>query len=133
MLHIAPSVAEAIRVHAMGSPSAEICGLLTGASGRIEGWIPSPNRHPEPANSFAICDAVYARTQRKARKAGLTVVGCYHSHPSGDVAPSQTDMLAISDDGFIWIIAAPDGRLAAWRAIARPPTKGFEPLEMAIG
>jgi proteasome lid subunit RPN8/RPN11 len=114
----------------MESPAAEICGLLIGAPGRITSVTPSPNRHPEPANGFAICDAVYARVQAKSRTSGLNVMGCYHSHPSGDLAPSQTDVLAVIEDSFIWIIANPGGQLAAWRAIARPPVKGFEPLQI---
>jgi proteasome lid subunit RPN8/RPN11 len=131
MVKVAPHILEAIVKAAKAAPDTEICGLLIGAGDRIAEIAPSPNRHPDPARGFAICDELYARTQAQAREAGLAVVGCYHSHPSGDMTPSDMDVLAVQEDGFVWIIAAPHGAAAAWRAVMRPPVKGFEPL--AIG
>lgn len=125
---IADAVLRRIRDAAATSPMQEICGLLTGDGASIHAAIPSPNRHPDPARGFAICDAVYATAQRNARAQGQTVLGCYHSHPSGETAPSETDMLAVQEDGFLWLILAPDGAFQVWRALSRGATKGFTPV-----
>ena len=32
------------------------------------------------------------------------MIGCYHSHPNGKAAPSQTDRAGAAEDGFVWLI-----------------------------
>lgn len=129
-LRLTAGAVETIRTMAAATPKHEVCGLLVDAGLAIEAH-PSPNRHPNPARGFAICDAFYARLQREARARGAKIAGCFHSHPSGDTAPSQTDLLAASEDGFIWLICAPGGRMEAWRARVTAGTKSFQPV--AIG
>ena len=126
----AKSVEEIVRA-AAETPSVEICGLLVDAGQGLTAHL-TPNRHPEPERGFAICDAAHARIQREARARGGRIVGCFHSHPSGDTAPSEMDLLAAHEDGFIWLICAPDGRLQAWRARMRGGVKSFVPLSLEL-
>lgn len=127
---VASSALDQIAALAQASPEREICGLLLGGDGAVANIAPTPNVASDPAKGFAICPRAHARAQRESRIAGLAIVGCYHSHPSGGVEPSGVDLLAAQDNGFIWIIAAPDGRIAAWRAVLRRGVKYFAPLEI---
>lgn len=128
-LRLSRTAVETIRRAAAASPEKEICGLLVGGADAVEAYE-TPNRHPKPENGFAVCDAAHARLQRQARAAGAKIVGCFHSHPSGETAPSETDLLAANGDGFIWVICAPDGRMQAWRAKVRSGLKSFEGVEI---
>jgi desampylase len=130
-LRLAAWAQDSIYRAAAATPGAEICGLLVEADSVVEAHI-SPNRHPQPARGFAICDAFHTRLQRQARARGATIVGCFHSHPSGETAPSQTDLLAAHEDGFIWLIAAPDGRMQAWRAKVTSGTKRFDAMTFEV-
>jgi desampylase len=116
---------------AAASPAREICGLLVGRDGQIVEAHLTPNRHPDPELGFAVCDAAHARLQRQVRARGLRIVGCFHSHPSGDANPSQTDLLAANEDGFLWLIATPSGALGLWRARIGNGVKSFVPLTSA--
>jgi desampylase len=131
VLRLSANAFEAIRRAAAATPDLEICGLLVEEYGLAEAFL-TPNRHPEPAHGFAICDRFHARIQRSARGRGARVIGCFHSHPSGETAPSQMDLLAASEDGFIWLICAPDGRMQAWRARVGPRTKSFDSIDLEL-
>jgi desampylase len=123
---------ELILAAAASSPSREICGLLLGRGPMIVEAHPTPNLHPEPETGFAVCDAAHARLQRQARARRLQIVGCFHSHPSGEGGPSETDLLAANEDGFVWLIATPAGGLAAWRARIGNGSKSFAPLTLHV-
>lgn len=131
VLRLTVKAADAIRRAAAATPDQEICGLLIEEQGGVEAHL-SPNRHPEPSLGFAICDAFHARTQRIARARGARIVGCFHSHPSGETAPSDTDLLAANEDGFIWLICAPDGRMRAWQARVRGGAKSFAAVALEL-
>ena len=125
------TVRQTILNAAARSPKTEICGLLTGRDGAVEQAHLSPNLHPVPSDGFAVCDRLYARLQRAGRRRGLRVTGCFHSHPRGDTSPSQTDLLAVQEDGFIWVICNPAGELRAWRARIKIQVKWFDELTVA--
>lgn len=126
-LRLTGAARHVIQTAARATPSAEICGLLIETSHGVEAQL-SPNRHPKPKFGFAICDMAHARVQREARDQGNRICGCVHSHPSGDTTPSATDLLAVQDDGFIWLICAPDGRIQAWRARMQNGARWFDPM-----
>lgn len=114
----------------------EICGLLLGngdaIGAAIGGALALPNVAPEPARHFAISPADHIAAARYARAAGLAVVGCYHSHPSGDIAPSAADAAQAVQDGFYWLIVH-GARQRLW--ISRPGGEQagrFDPVELQI-
>ncbi len=45
---------------------------------------------------------------RGARAQGHAIIGCYHSHPGGNAAPSATDLAGAGEENFLWLIAASD-------------------------
>ncbi|WP_408988159.1 Mov34/MPN/PAD-1 family protein [Sphingomonas sp. SUN019] len=120
---------DAIAAFARGS-SEEICGLLIGREGNIETLVPCKNVAADPARFFEIDPATLIAAHRAARAGGPSVIGHYHSHPSGVTTPSARDAADAAPDGAIWIIT--DGRtLAAWRAGRDGAVHGrFDPVEL---
>jgi proteasome lid subunit RPN8/RPN11 len=113
---------EAARV----TPS-EACGLLLGRGETISEARPAANVHPAPATHFEIDPAALIAAHRAAREGGLQVLGYYHSHPTGDPAPSLEDRAQASGDGRIWAIVA-DGTIGWWH----DGPQGFEALPSRV-
>lgn len=84
----------------------EICGLLLGQGGRIEAIAPAANVAADPVRHFELDPAALIAAHRAARSGGPTVVGHYHSHPSGVAVPSATDAACATPDGTLWLIVA---------------------------
>jgi proteasome lid subunit RPN8/RPN11 len=119
---LATLLEEAARAHPR-----EACGLLLGEGGRIDRAVPSANVHPDPLRHFEIDPQALIAAHRAAREGGAQVLGYYHSHPTGDPAPSAEDRARASGDGRIWVIVAGD-RVGWWRDL---PT-GFETLPTRV-
>lgn len=115
-VHISRVEWETIRARAVEGPGREICGLLLGQGGRIVEAREAANVADEPASRFEIDPAVLLAAHRESRSGGPAILGHYHSHPGGDVSPSACDADMASPDGALWLICAPDGRMALWRA-----------------
>lgn len=93
----------------------EICGLLFGTSGRIEGAQGCANVAAMPERAFEVDPVALFAAHRGARGGGPKLIGHYHSHPSGIAAPSPRDTDGSMGDGALWlIIAGGDARL--WRS-----------------
>ena len=90
-------------------PHREVCGLLFGTCDRVMDALSCRNVAPDPRNTFEIDPAQLIAAHRAERNDGPSVIGCYHSHPSGPPLPSARDAAAASPDGAIWIILAGRG------------------------
>lgn len=84
----------------------EVCGLLLGGEGRIEGIVPAANVAPDPARHFELDPAALIGAHRAARAGGPRIIGHYHSHPSGSPEPSATDAACATADESLWLIVA---------------------------
>ena len=91
----------------------EACGLLLGRFGRIQTARPTRNLHPTPETHFEIDPQALIDTHRAEREGGLKLMGYFHSHPTGEPYPSDTDRALAAGDGKIWAIAAGE-RLMFW-------------------
>lgn len=95
----------------------ECCGLIEGL--RVpEGWRilslhSSPNLSAD-ADRFDIDAAVHLAAQRGARDRGTAIIGCYHSHPTGQAEPSARDRAGALEADFVWLIAGPGKALAGF-------------------
>jgi len=134
-LILPPPLRARIEAHARAQFPRECCGLLEGAvvDGVIEvhGVHATANLASAP-DRFEIDPSEQFRLMREARVRGAEIVGCYHSHPNGQAAPSPRDAEFALDDGFVWLIAALAAAgapvtLAAYAA----RNAGFAPLAMA--
>ncbi len=131
-VHVSRSVLDALATLARAADGSEICGLLTGDSDRVTDHIPSINVSDEPAKRFEIDPVTLLGALRAERNGGPAIIGCYHSHPSGDPAPSRTDAHDAAPDGKLWLILAAHGA-GLWRAVADGARFGrFEPVPWAI-
>jgi proteasome lid subunit RPN8/RPN11 len=102
---IRQDVLDRIVAHATEEKPNECCGLLIGNADLVSDLVRARNvrRSPtkfqvEPADQFAAV--------RKARAAGLEVIGAYHSHPNGPSGPSETDRLRLNDPTMVHVIVS---------------------------
>ena len=87
----------------------ECCGLIEGwRQGEIfEAAAHYPARNISPANDrFEIHPEDHFAALKAARANGRAIIGCYHSHPGGEPAPSATDKAGAAEEDFLWLIAA---------------------------
>lgn len=56
--------------------------------------LPSRNLAAHPTVAFTLDRAALLAAERLARRFGLEVLGCYHSHPQGPSWPSAQDRTA---------------------------------------
>jgi proteasome lid subunit RPN8/RPN11 len=118
----------AIVRHAAENQGAEVCGLLFGTSGRIDGVMAAANIAETPENRFEIDPKSLFSALRAERAGGPTLIGYYHSHPDGTVRPSSEDRKMAYETGRYWIIVS-GKQLALWQVVAEAC---FKPVELAL-
>lgn len=108
----------------------ECCGLLFGRKDRISGYELTANVADLPARQFEIDPAALIAAERNSRQGIEPILGYFHSHPSGEVQPSQTDAEKAAPDGRHWLIV--NGKDAAvWRAVPNGEIFGrFDPISL---
>lgn len=112
---ISSGLIERIAAIAAASPACEVCGLLLGAQLRIDDIVVAENVAAHPARTFEVDPGAQFAAIRRARLGGPAIVGCYHSHPSGEIQPSDCDRAMIGEVGELWLIT--NGvSVRAWRA-----------------
>jgi proteasome lid subunit RPN8/RPN11 len=87
---------EAVRAHGEETYPQECCGFLlgTGAGNRkqVVRVVRAANERPDSAeNRYLISPEAYLRVEHEAARAGLDIVGFYHSHPEAPARPSEFD------------------------------------------
>jgi proteasome lid subunit RPN8/RPN11 len=119
IVRIAADVLAVMSAHARGTPAEECCGLLAGRDGRITDIHPATNVAPEPAKSYEIAPKEIFKLIRKIRTAGLELLGIYHSHPTGENAPSPRDVeLAYYPEAAYFILSPRPGVAKPVRAFS---------------
>jgi proteasome lid subunit RPN8/RPN11 len=99
-LHVDSVLLEFVRRHGEASYPREGAGFLLGRDhhGAREALraLPQVNRAPEASQSrrYEIGPADVMATEIEAEKAGLEVLGIFHSHPDHPPVPSATDLEA---------------------------------------
>ena len=120
------SAARAVMLAAAARAGAEeCCGLLWGTPGdapRITRAEPCANVADDRRRRFEIDPAALIAAHRAMRAAegpggAETLLGYYHSHPTGPAVPSTTDRAQAAHDGRIWAIIAlaADPPVTFWR------------------
>ena len=116
VVHISRDVLGQILAQAAAAPEVEVCGLLLGGEGSITEGRPAANVADDLAHRFELDPAVLIAAHRAARAGGAQILGHYHSHPGGSTVPSSCDAAMADTDGALWLICAPGGDYAIWRA-----------------
>ena len=127
-LEISSTLLARLLADAAASPETEICGLLFGSDRVIEAAEACANVAADPARRFEIDPVALLAAHRRARGGGAAVIGCYHSHPSGDPVPSAIDAESAMGDGAVWIILG-GGEARGWRSGERGL---FQPVELVV-
>ncbi|WP_443971140.1 Mov34/MPN/PAD-1 family protein [Sphingobium sp. CR28] len=121
---------EADRVH-----PAECCGILLGdrQAGTVEAIVPARNVARNPERHFEIDPTALFAAHREARNGGASLLGHYHSHPTGSAEPSETDARMAEGAGEIWVILGWGGQVAAWQALrANEAEAAFRSVELIV-
>ena len=95
--------------HARETYPDECCGLLVGDGMRIDECVRVRNVDPRPAVRYAIDPAEHVAVIRRLRGTPQSIVGCYHSHPSGPAVPSPSDVAEAYYTEFVWLIVSAHG------------------------
>lgn len=114
----------------------ECCGLLIGrvqdGAARVAEVLPAANVAEAPERAFEIDPRTLIQAHRGARERGQTILGWYHSHPSGVAVPSACDAERAAENGKAWIIVA-DGEMAAYASVEQGDVAGrFRPLPVQV-
>ncbi|MFD1788830.1 M67 family metallopeptidase [Sphingomonas floccifaciens] len=129
-VEISSRILAEIAAEAASIEDREICGLLFGDDDRITAHIRCANVAAEPERRFEIDPAALIAAYRAERGGGARIIGCYHSHPSGDPAPSRTDAADAVTEGWIWLIAG-GGPIRGWRVVAGGERhERFDPVDL---
>jgi proteasome lid subunit RPN8/RPN11 len=96
VLRIREELSGRIRAHGAETYPHECCGALLGSDGdgarEISEIVPLTNqRNDSPRNRFSITPEDVRDADAAARKAGLDLIGWYHSHPDAPARPSEFD------------------------------------------
>jgi proteasome lid subunit RPN8/RPN11 len=92
------ALSQRIRAHGEVGYPEEVCGLLlgherTGGERLVVELFPLENERVDSrANRYSVSGISMLRAERRAREAGLDVVGYYHSHPDAPARPSGYDL-----------------------------------------
>lgn len=95
-LKLSPAHLEEIRRHGRETYPHECCGFMLGkARGEekeVVRLLPAANtREDSPQNRYLIPPEAYLGAEQEAERAGLDIVGFYHSHPDHEARPSEFD------------------------------------------
>ena len=104
-MRIRRAAADAIVDHARADAPLECCGLLIGSPDRVEETCRASNTRNSRV-AFMIDPAGHFAAIRRARAAGLEVIGAYHSHPRSPAVPSATDIRESTDPELLHLIVS---------------------------
>lgn len=128
MLHVTPAARDEMVAHARDGAPEEVCGVLAGERGaaategdtadRVTAVRRTANAADAPRVRYRIDPEELLATVERVEAAGSDVVGFYHSHPRGPLAPSATDADRATWTGYVYLVvslAGDEPELGAWR------------------
>jgi proteasome lid subunit RPN8/RPN11 len=118
-LTLTADVDAAIRAHGRETFPHECCGAMLGKDGVVREAFKLPNTTEEgPRRRFLVRPDDYRIAEKRAREAGLELLGFYHSHPDHPATPSQYD-LDHAWPSFSYVIVSvmggEDKQLTSWQ------------------
>jgi proteasome lid subunit RPN8/RPN11 len=125
-----------MRAHGEETFPHECCGFMLGTTEDgvqriVEVRAQANERTESRENRFVISPGQFREAEKRARAAGLQLVGIYHSHPDSPARPSEYDR----DHAWPWfsylIVSVRGGKAAeanAWQL--RDDRSGFDPVAL---
>lgn len=121
-LSLPAALREAMVEHAREGAPEEVVGVLAGDHGEersvVERRYPAENAATTPESRYEVAPREELEILERADEAGADVVGFYHSHPSGPLAPSETDarLAAWPDRSYVIVsLAGEEPEVGSWR------------------
>lgn len=90
--------------HAKEAEPLESCALLIGTTNKVFDLFFTDNVAEDPARFFTMSAEQIIKGYKIAQERGLEVVGIFHSHPSSEAYPSETDKKYMQYNPVTWII-----------------------------
>lgn len=118
ILWLTPEQAEQIGRQALGDAPHETCGILGGVGHHVMRVVPITNTADDPAHHYRLDEAAFVQAVFEFERAGLSLVGIYHSHPKGDPIPSRIDIQQANYPNTAYLIVGLRTRqpaLSAWQ------------------
>ena len=117
-LSVSEQLYQQLRAHGEETYPYECCGIMLGKTEdegiRVEALIRAGNTRTDSAhNRYHIAPQELIKAQREGRKAGLDIVGFYHSHPDHPAMWSSTDFAEAHWFGCSYVITAVEKGKAA--------------------
>lgn len=142
MLKLPKSVLDSLRRHGEETYPHECCGVLLGTLDE-DGFTTVTStsrcgntRTDSPQNRYNIDPRELMNIQREAMKAGVDVVGFYHSHPDHPARWSPTDLAEAHWTGCSYVITSVDQGHAnitnSFRLMGSEENRHFEDEEIVI-
>ena len=134
-LHLPDELAAHVLQAAARAYPEECCGLIEGVD-TADGWCAlaiheAKNIADEPQRRFLIDPQVQFDLMRTLRDTNTRIIGCFHSHPNGEPAPSAADRAEAYESGFLYLIAAGTEGLFTLKAYLFTDPLGFSPLTIS--
>ncbi len=93
MIRINPAAWQVMLTHAEATYPKECCGVLLGSEQQVQEAVALPNVYTGSQEDFFVMDPKdLIRTDERARKNGLEILGVFHSHPDCDAYFSKRDL-----------------------------------------
>jgi proteasome lid subunit RPN8/RPN11 len=141
-LSLSQDVYNALRAHGEQTYPHECCGIMLGKttddSIQVKELVRAGNTRTDSAhNRYHIAPQELIKAQREGRKAGLDIVGFYHSHPDHPAQWSTTDFAEAHWFGCTYVITAVEkGKAAITNSFLLTGTseedKAFQNQEISI-
>ena len=113
---------DAIVVHAREGAPEEVVGVLAGDRGAdrsvVVRTLRADNAADTPGTRYEIAPGEELELLERVEDAGQDVVGFYHSHPNGPLAPSAVDARQAAWHGYSYLIvslADAEPEVGSWR------------------
>ena len=133
-ISLTAEVDAAIRAHGRETFPHECCGAMLGKDGVVREAFKLPNTTEEgPRRRFLVRPDDYRVAEKRAREAGLDLLGFYHSHPDHPARPSQYDLdhaLPFFSYVIISVASGTPGDVRSWKLRDDRSAFDEEPLNL---
>lgn len=92
-----------LREHAIKEQPNESCAILFGENNLVSDIYIAKNVEESPTN-FTISSEQLIEAYNRAEKKKMEIIGIFHSHPTSDAYPSNTDRKFMLSNPVTWII-----------------------------
>lgn len=103
-IYLSETLINTLTTYAVEGKPREVCGLLVGVGVRVNRVIPIPNISEDPESRYYMDPTTLIKRLASVEEEGLSLMGFYHSHPTGEPIPSPTDIQQANYPGAAHII-----------------------------